>query len=356
VDGEDVNGGVEHVFGPRSTTAIGSLPHRDPVGAATCAFAATTLPCIPSLPRRSPAEGMVAQAVGSLPGVTLGQYGSISIDPSRFGSDIVVGADLRSESFGGLRAFLELAVRRDHRGPVKWQFIGPVTLGLSLRRAGAPSSVAFRLAVNAVRAHLDAIATVVACRLPHSRQIVLVDEPSFGSLMTSSFPIAPDVAIDLVSEAMSVLEHRAVVGLHCCDRADIPSLLATGPRLLSLPVTSAVPDAAGYLQRYLDRGGAGGSPRHRAQRSAPGATAAVGPSPAGTGCRHDRSSAGRRRRGAPAPTSPPTRGRWRRRVRSGSSTSSATRTRVRRRARSGGCGAAGRRRRWRWRRGGHGRR
>ena len=255
MDGEDVNGGVEHVFGPRSTTAIGSLPHRDPVGAATCAFAATTLPCIPSLPRRSPAEGMVAQAVGSLPGVTLGQYGSISIDPSRFGSDIVVGADLRGESFGGLRAFLDLAARRDHRGPVKWQFIGPVTLGLSLRRAGAPSSVAFRLAVNAVRAHLDAIATAVACRLPHSRQIVLVDEPSFGSLMTSSFPIAPDVAIDLVSEAMSVLEHRAVVGLHCCDRADIPSLLATGPRLLSLPVTSAVPDAAGYLQRYLDRGG-----------------------------------------------------------------------------------------------------
>ncbi|MEJ7719632.1 MAG: hypothetical protein WKF58_03985 [Ilumatobacteraceae bacterium] len=134
-----MNGGVEHVFGPRSTTAIGSLPHRDPVGAATCAFAATTLPCIPSLPRRSPAEGMVAQAVGSLPGVTLGQYGSISIDPSRFGSDIVVGADLRGESFGGLRAFLDLAVRRDHRGPVKWQFIGPVTLGLSLRRAAHPA-------------------------------------------------------------------------------------------------------------------------------------------------------------------------------------------------------------------------
>lgn len=246
---------AERVFGPGSTTAIGSLPHRDPEAAAACALDASTLVCIPSLPRRSPAESMVAQAVSSLPGVTLGQYGSVAIDVCRLDPEAVADVNLRGESFCGLRAFLDLAAARGHSEPVKWQFIGPVTLGMSLLRAGAPEAVAFRLAVGAVRAHLAVIAAEVARRLPSSGQVVVLDEPCVGPSMSPEFPIPPEEAVDLMSEAMAVLEGVAVVGLHCCARADIASLLASGPRLLSIPVSSAVVEAAGYVHDFVERGG-----------------------------------------------------------------------------------------------------
>ena len=243
------------LFAPGETTAIGSLPHRDPVAAARCALAATTLPCMPSLPRRSPAESMVAQAVSSLPGVTLGQYGSVAIDATRFDPQAAAEVNLGGESFGGLRAFLDLAVARQHRGPVKWQFIGPVTLGVSLIRAGASRTVAFRLAVGAVRAHLAAIADEVERRLPDRRQLVFLDEPWFDSLMSPDFPIPPETAVDLTSEAMASVESQAVVGVHCCGPADVSSLLASGPRVLSIPPAPEIADAAGYLQGFLERGG-----------------------------------------------------------------------------------------------------
>jgi len=243
------------VFAPGSTTAIGSLPHRDAIAAAVCALESTTIPCIPSLPRRSPAESMVAQAVSGLPGVTPGQYGSLAIDVRRFDVDAAAHVDLGTEAFGGLRAFLDVANARNYRGPVKWQFVGPVTLGVSLIRAGAPKDVAFPLAVKAVRSHLAAIAAEVGRRLPGSAQVVLLDEPWFGSLMSPEFPIPPEPAVDAMSEAMAVVEPLATVGLHCCDVADVPSMLASGPRVLSIPLFATLPDSAGYLHDFLSRGG-----------------------------------------------------------------------------------------------------
>lgn len=241
-------------FAPGETTAIGSLPHRDPHVAARLALEATTLPCIPSLPRRSPAEAMVAQAVSSLPGVTLGQYGSIAIDATRFDVDASARVDLAGDAFTGLRTFLAAAAGRSLPA-VKWQFIGPVTLGVSLLRAGASPDLAFRLSVGAVRSHVAAIAAEVGRRLPSTRQVVFLDEPWFGSLMSPDFPIPPETAVDLVSEAMAAIEGSAVVGVHCCDRADIASLLASGPDVLSIPVACDLADAAGYLHAFLDRGG-----------------------------------------------------------------------------------------------------
>ncbi len=245
---------VPAAFG--ATTGVGSLPHRDPRKAALAAFEQVTLPYVPSLPRRSPAEGLMAQAVFGLPGVSLGQYGSIALDVRRFEPDAEFNVNLASDAFGGLRAFLDLAVSRGYGGPVKWQFVGPVTLGVGLVRAGAPIEIAFRTAVNAVRAHLLAISLEIASRLPSSPQLVLIDEPWIGSLMDDDFPIPPDTAVDLISEAMAVAERLATVGVHCCaTSADLASLLATGPKVLSMPSSPAVLDAVGYLQGFLDAGG-----------------------------------------------------------------------------------------------------
>ena len=66
--------------------------------------------------------------------------------------------------------------------------------------------------------------------------------------MNPGFPIAPDPAIDLLSTAMAMLEPIATVGVHCCADADIASLLAAGPAMLSIPLDPRLVDVAGYLE------------------------------------------------------------------------------------------------------------
>jgi hypothetical protein len=65
---------------PGASFAVGSLPHRRAADAVDFSWRATTIPTIPSLPRRSPSELMVAQALIGIEGVSLGQYGGINVD------------------------------------------------------------------------------------------------------------------------------------------------------------------------------------------------------------------------------------------------------------------------------------
>lgn len=247
-------------------TGIGSLPHRDAVAAARFSLTTSDLPAIPTLPRRSPAEGMISQAVAGMAGFTIGQYGSIAVDVEAIDfvdHDVTVSdtvsdpstAHLHDESYAGLFAFLAEARLRGHRGPVKWQFVGPVTLGIALIRAGVPSPLAFDVAVRSVRAHLARLLDVVHTALPASQQVVFLDEPSFGEVSDEDFDLAPDTAIDLVSAALAMVEPRAVVGLHCCARADLGALLATGPHVISVPVTADLCDNASRVIRFIEGGG-----------------------------------------------------------------------------------------------------
>jgi hypothetical protein len=111
------------------TSGIGSLPHRDVDHAARFVLDHLALPAIPSLPRRSPAEGMIAQAVVGIEGITLGQYGAIAVDAAAIDPANPVVTDLQHDAFGGFRAFLAHAPGRVTA--VKWQFVGPVTLGMA---------------------------------------------------------------------------------------------------------------------------------------------------------------------------------------------------------------------------------
>jgi hypothetical protein len=236
-------------------TGVGSLPHRSAHDAAVFALREYDIPAIPTLPRRSPAEGMIAQALVGIRGVTLGQYGSIAVDAEQLDPDAPVQTDLGHDAYAGLRAFLEVAAARQYWGPVKWQFTGPVTLGVALTRVGVPAERAFAVAAASVRAHVATIAGAVAAALPESPQVVWFDEPWLGELMSPGFPIAPDPAIDLLSTAMAILEPVATVGVHSCAGADVASLLAAGPTLLSIPVEPRLVDVAGYLTRFLEDGG-----------------------------------------------------------------------------------------------------
>jgi len=236
-------------------TGIGGLPHRDAGEAAEFVLRKMELPSIPSLPRRSPAEGSIVQAMVGMQGITVGQYGSIAVDANRVDPLAAVVTDLDHDAFVGFRTFLDRAQVLGHTGPVKWQMVGPVTLGIALMRAGVPMSEAFEAAVRAVRERLQHLLDAVAAALPASQQVVIIEEPSLSELMQPGFPIAPDTAIDLVSGALAAIETSAISGLHVCGLTDIASQLAAGPAILSLPVRQEVAESAGYLLRFMEQGG-----------------------------------------------------------------------------------------------------
>ena len=240
---------------PCSTVGVGSLPHRNAEAAAAFSFEAFDIPTIPSLPRRSPAEAPVAQALVGAPGVIFGQYGTLGIDVPALDPDAPVNTDLWRDTFLGFRTCLEQAVTRKHVGPIKWQLLGPISLGMALRRAGAESAVAFGVARRVVRSHLTVLTAAVAEALPLSPQLVILDEPFLDGLMSHDFPVAPDEAIDVLSSAMAVVEHQAAVGVHCCADVDLATLISSGPRLLSLPATSALVPHSGSVDRFLASGG-----------------------------------------------------------------------------------------------------
>ena len=250
---------VNAVLTGGSSTLVGSLPHRDARSAVEFAWTSTDVPCAPTLPRRSPAEGMVAQAIVGLCGVSLGQYGSLSIDVSRIDPVSPVVTDLDHDAFGGFRAWLEHG--REHvrstgyTGPVKWQFIGPVSFGRALVRAGVPTHVAFSVAVRVVREYLLVMAETVRRALPDNAQIVIIDEPDLTDLDDETFPIATDIAIDLMSAALAAVERDAVVGLHSCADVSVAHLLAAGPHVLSVPVSSRLVDGGAAIAPYLASGG-----------------------------------------------------------------------------------------------------
>lgn len=235
-------------------TGIGSLPHRDPRRAAEFVLAATPeLPFVPSLPRRSPAESMVAQAVVGIQGFTVGQYGNLAVDTARIDPAAPVATSLDSDAYEGMRAFLDIA---DAATPVvKWQIVGPVTLGLALVRAGVATDVAFDVAAGAVRDHVVAVHDRVARHLPQAQHLVFLDEPMLTDLQDPAFPLRPAAAIDLVSGALAVIDAFGTSGVHCCGDGDWASIIAAGPGVLSMPVQAGLVGVAGYLARFLERGG-----------------------------------------------------------------------------------------------------
>lgn len=238
-----------------ATVGHGSLPHRQPGQAVDFAFDVYDVPTVPTLPRRSPAEATIAQALNGTPGVMLGQYGSLAVDLRRLDPEAPVSTDLASDSFAGMRAFTERLRARGHVGPVKWQFAGPLSVGIALCRAGADPRLAFRVAGRAVRAHLVRLADELAAAAPDTHQMVVLDEPYAGELNRPDFPLAPGEASDLLSAAMAAVEPIATVGVRARADADIALLVDAGPHVLAIAASTDLTACAGYVERFLDNGG-----------------------------------------------------------------------------------------------------
>jgi hypothetical protein len=236
-------------------TSIGSLPHCDPGDAVDFVLRHQHgLPAAPSLPARSRAEGMVAQAAWGVPGVDVLADGSIAVDYDALDPEApLTDPGFASDGFVGLRAFLTAVA--DRRGPIKVSMTGPVTLGVALHAAGVPAEQAFRVSGAAAARRAQALVQYVAARVPQAQLVVFVDEPSLTGAMHPDFPIAPLDAVDLVSGTLAALERLSITGLHCCGRADWRLLMQAGPQILSMPLDVGVETSAGAVAGFLERGG-----------------------------------------------------------------------------------------------------
>ena len=231
-------------------TGVGSLPFSES-GRAVAAVLEhlPELPAAPQLPRRSPREGMLAQAATGMAGVHIAADGSLYTD-TRAIAAVDPTTALQGEAWRSLRAFVDAAA--DRTGPVKLQLTGPITLGLALAACGVPSPLAFTAAGAQVRAQATALVGLIRHRLPGGAVVVL-DEPGLTALSSPSYPLPFDATLDLLSGVLAVLSRGALAGVHCCGPTDWQLILQAGPELVSFPVDDA-PDG-GVLAGYLERGG-----------------------------------------------------------------------------------------------------
>ena len=238
-----------------TASAIGSMPHRQVDAAVSVSMAACAdLPAAPSLPALDPREGMVSQGAWDLRGVEIGADGVVRVVGDLDPTDPFVGEpSIDGPAFGGLRAFLH--ANRHRTGPIKLQLTGPVTLGLALIEAGAPADRAFATAGSAVAIRARTMLEAALRIAPLAPQVAFVDEPSLVALSREGFPITTDDALDLVSHALAAVEPFAVTGLHCCADTDWRLALATGPQIVSLPISPTIAEHAGALGVHLDGGG-----------------------------------------------------------------------------------------------------
>jgi methionine synthase II (cobalamin-independent) len=240
------------------STGIGSLPHTDPRLAARFACDChPRLPAAPSLPQRSPSEGMIPQGAWGIPGISVLADGSLLVDESGVDPDLPLDdPGIDGEPFTGMRAFLDLLAAAPSRvGPFKLQLTGPVTLGLALHAVGVDAGRAFPAAQKAVTSRIASALAAARVAAPGATPVMFIDEPGLGAALQPGFPLGVGQTLDLVSSAMAAVQDRAIVGLHCCGHADWQAVLQAGPQILSLPVGAGVVEYAGALTGFLEGGG-----------------------------------------------------------------------------------------------------
>jgi methionine synthase II (cobalamin-independent) len=244
------------ILRPGVVTSVGSLPHVDADEAAAFILDAhPVLPAAPQLPRRSPLEGMIAQAARGIVGVEVDDAGALHVDVRKLDPDAPVAACIDPDSHAGLYAFLHAVGART--APAKFQLTGPITLALALVDTGVPAGLALDVAAAAVRLHAAALVSLVRASLPDAPLLVVLDEPGL-SRATGDRSLGLDIedVVDHLSSALAVLEEEAVTGVHCCAPTEWQLASSAGATLLSMPVEREwLLAGAGAINAHLERGG-----------------------------------------------------------------------------------------------------
>jgi len=203
---------------------VGSLPHTDPAEAAAFA-AAASVPYLPQLPLRHPAESMLRQWGDGLCGC--------GADGAALAYGALPGSG--AEAFVGAAAALDAL---DPRTPlVKTQATGPITLGAALRTGGHPGRGLWPCVVDGLTARILGHLDTIRSRFPDTEVVVVLDEPALAALDWEA-PGGRD-ALGALEAVIGSIPGR--VGIHCCGDADWSPIAGLGPDCLSIDVAALGP-------------------------------------------------------------------------------------------------------------------
>ena len=217
-------------------TGVGSLPHLDPLEAASAVFShLDDLPHLPELPRRgrgADAVGRTAALLVDLPVEVVGSQWQIA---ARAGADLLVARGYLDDDLDALTV-----AAHGYSGALKVQVVGPLTLAAALaqpRGEAALSDPGLRRDVaESLAEGLASHLAEVTGRVPGASVVVQVDEPSLpavlgGEIATRSgwgrlAPVDSQEATELLGSVLAVAPGETVV--HCCARRVPWSVLRAG--------------------------------------------------------------------------------------------------------------------------------
>jgi hypothetical protein len=253
-----------------STTGIGSLPHIDPAEACKVILSSVEIPFWPQLPRRSFLELMVPQYSEGFPFITI-KGEDIRIEKA--GKDELTsfyeaieakkGFPISKEYAAGLHVFIELLKNNEQRfQTIKGHVTGPLTYTLSLTdKQKRPIYFDEEMRELALELLKGKISWQIEKLSPYSDQLLFfIDEPIIAALGTSTYVgVNTHEALRLLSDlVLHIKESGALVGIHCCGKADWPLILSSGPDVFNFDAYYFWDTLCLYpeeIKRFLDSGG-----------------------------------------------------------------------------------------------------
>jgi hypothetical protein len=249
------------------TTAIGSLPHTALEPALQLALM-QSVPAVPQLPRLSPAEFMLSQAVEGFPGARA-EEGRIVLDVAAFETGRAAFADRLDAALSGDASSFEPSphVWRAWR-PFLWE-VGHRQLRMAKAQLAGPLTVQWATTLDDGRPLADhpdaaallgrlvlvrALAMVRALAATGATPLFFFDEP--GLYAYDKRRVGHVVDLQRLGFDLAALRQAgAVVGVHCCGQTDWAALMALPLDVLSLDAglsldaVLALPALDGFLAR-----------------------------------------------------------------------------------------------------------
>jgi methionine synthase II (cobalamin-independent) len=249
-------------------TAVGSLPHTDPVIACNLVKRhLAQIPAWPQLPKRDLHESMYIQYSRGFPGAVI-ENERIYVDRDRdlnpeleqlYTNVLENNLDavaLSPDYAAGLAQFMTLDFSSARA--VKGQIIGPISWGLTVTDQNRRSVLYDEVLADAIAKHLSLQAAWQERELRKlvPQTIVFVDEPYLASFGSAYVAIERTQVIDLLEQVFASL--KGLKGVHCCGNTDWSLLLSTSVDILNLDAYSYAETLALYpdaLRQFLARGG-----------------------------------------------------------------------------------------------------
>jgi len=266
-------------------TAIGSLPHKNPVDAVNLIF--ETLPDIPVLPqlaKKNQNEDMSSQLNEMIPGVVFDETDkrwymdqeteTFCEELEEFMLDyesIVSDGDMETlekyaiseERCSSMPLFLD-KIKQNKPPFVKGQVIGPFTFATSLvdrdKKCAFYDETLREILVKALTLKALWLLKKFKEASPESQPIIFMDEPTISQYGTSAFiTVKKEDVISCFAEIASVLkQHGAIVGVHCCGNSDWSIITESGADILNFDGFYFAESLGLYsseLKKFLENGG-----------------------------------------------------------------------------------------------------